>query len=145
MARGLRTLWYKRALLDVRRYGLFAWMLLSHKLCRWLMPWATMLAAAALVALAPGHRWGAIALAFGAVALLAAAIGWLWPEGRPMPRLISLPTYALSGTIAALAAWVSALGPGGTALWEPTRRGEPGAGAGHGLPDEPDVAGIQQL
>ncbi|HEV2671132.1 MAG TPA: glycosyltransferase [Gemmatimonadales bacterium] len=62
MARGLRTLWYKRALLDSRRYGLFAWMLCSHKLCRWLMPWATVLAAAALVVLAPPPpsrwRWG---------------------------------------------------------------------------------------
>jgi len=151
MARGLRTLWYKRALLDARRYGLFAWMLFSHKLCRWLMPWATVLGAAALLALAPGHRWGAVALALGGIALLAAAIGWLWPEGRgarPMPRLISLPTYALSGTIAALEAWVSALGPGGTALWEPTRRGGEGRGAAavrHRIPDEPHVAGIQQL
>ncbi|HEV2671133.1 MAG TPA: hypothetical protein VGU74_08585 [Gemmatimonadales bacterium] len=49
-----------------------------------------------------------------------------------MPRLISLPTYALIGNIAALEAWVTALGSRGTALWEPTRRGT-------------DVAGIQQL
>jgi len=145
MARGLRTLWYKRALLDARRYGLFAWMLFSHKLCRWLMPWATVLGAGAvvLVALAPGHRWGAGVLALGGIALLAAAIGWLWPEGRPMPRLISLPTYALSANIAALEAWVSALGPGGTSLWEPTRRGT--SAVGHGVPDGPDVARIQQL
>jgi hypothetical protein len=149
MARGLRTLWYKRALLDPRRYGLFAWMLFSHKLCRWLMPWATVLGTVAVVTLAPGHRWGAVALALGGIALLAAAIGWLWPEGpgHPMPRLISFPTYALSGTIAALEAWVSALGSGGTALWEPTRRGGGGGNAAvrHRIPDEPDVAGIQQL
>jgi len=64
-----------------------------------------------------------------------------------MPRLISLPTYALSGTIAALEAWVSALGSGGTALWEPTRRGGGRAAAvvARRIPDEPDVAGIQQL
>ena len=37
MARGLATLWYKRALLNGRRYGVFAFMLFSHKLCRWLV------------------------------------------------------------------------------------------------------------
>ncbi|HWC72394.1 MAG TPA: glycosyltransferase [Gemmatimonadales bacterium] len=136
MARGLRTLWYKRALLDTRRFGLFAWMLVSHKLCRWLLPWALLLAALALVILAPGHWWAATLLACGMVAALAALGGWLWPEGRAMPRVLSLPTYALSGTVAGALAWLSALGPGGTALWEPTRRG---------ATVKTDVAGIQQL
>ena len=37
MARGLETLWFKRQLLNPFRYGSFAWMLASHKLCRWLV------------------------------------------------------------------------------------------------------------
>ena len=44
-------------------------------------------------------------------------------EGRPLPRLIALPTYGVSSNIAALHAWFRALGKQGTALWEPTRRG----------------------
>jgi hypothetical protein len=123
MARGLRTLWHNRALLNLSRHGLFAWMLWSHKLCRWLTPWAVVLAAAALAALAPSHWWAAATLVFGGLALLLTAIGWMWPEARPLPRLISLPCYAVSGNIAALHAWIRALGKQGTALWEPTRRG----------------------
>jgi len=37
MARGLETLWFKRHLLNPFRHGDFALMLLSHKLCRWLV------------------------------------------------------------------------------------------------------------
>src|SRR5207245_7635393 len=48
MARGLRTLWHKRSLLSPRRHGVFAWMLWSHKVCRWLTPWMGLIAAAAL-------------------------------------------------------------------------------------------------
>jgi cellulose synthase/poly-beta-1,6-N-acetylglucosamine synthase-like glycosyltransferase len=123
MARGLRTLWYKRALLNPVRFGLFAWMLSSHKLSRWLVPWALVLGAVALAALAPRHWWSALALAGGGVAALVALIGWMRSEERPLPRLIALPTYAVTGTIAALQAWITALGGKGTALWEPTRRG----------------------
>src|SRR5437879_13251472 len=53
MARGLRTLWALRALLNPLRYGLFAWMLWSHKLCRWLVPWAALVALGAVGPLAP--------------------------------------------------------------------------------------------
>ena len=138
MARGLRTLWFKRALLNPLPTGkrLFAWMLWSHKLCRWLAPWALLLAAIALVALAASHWWAWAALVVGGAAVLAAAIGWMWPDGRALPRLIALPTYAVSSNIAALQAWLRALSGDGTALWEPTRRGQPKAR---------DVAGVRQL
>ena len=130
MARGLRTLWFKRTLLNPLHGGLFAWMLWSHKLCRWLVPWGgalgvALLAPFVLAALARGSWWAAAALAAGGATVLVAAIGWMWPEreGRPLPRLIALPIYAVSSNIAALHAWLRALGRTGTALWEPTRRG----------------------
>jgi len=123
MARGLRTLWYKRTLLNPRRHRLFAWMLWSHKLCRWFVPWMALSGAGALAWLAPAHWWAAASLALGGAAGLVSAIGWVWPEGRPLPPLIALPAYAVSGNIAALHAWIRALGGQGTALWEPTRRG----------------------
>ncbi|HEV2748978.1 MAG TPA: glycosyltransferase [Gemmatimonadales bacterium] len=128
MARGLRTLWYMRALLNPARYGGFAWSLASHKLCRWLVPWSLAGAVAALVALAIGGEsaWPAATLvAIGSVALIA-LVGWTWPDGRPLPRLVALPAYLVSGTIAALHAWVLALRGDRTAVWEPTRRGDRG-------------------
>jgi len=123
IARGLRTLWYMRALLNPRRYGVFAWMLWSHKIARWLVPWMAVLAGVALAVLAPGNAWAGLAIAGGAAALLVAAIGWLWPEGRPLPRPVSMLAYGVSGNIAALRAWLTAMGRQHTALWEPTRRG----------------------
>jgi cellulose synthase/poly-beta-1,6-N-acetylglucosamine synthase-like glycosyltransferase len=123
MARGLRTLWHKRALLNPRRHGLFAWMLWSHKLCRWLVPLTFVPMAVALVALAPGRWWAAATLALGVAATLVTAIGWVWPERRRLPRFIALPAYAVSGNVAALQAWIRALQGQGTAVWEPTRRG----------------------
>ena len=123
MARGLRTLWYKRSLLNPGRHGLFAWMLWSHKLCRWLVPLTFLSTALVLVALAPGHWWAAATLALCGAAALVTAIGWVWPEGRRLPRSIAWPTYAVTGNIAAIQAWIRALRGQGTAVWEPTRRG----------------------
>ena len=130
MARGLRTLWHKRALLNPARHGRFAWMLWSHKLCRWLAPWSIILAAAALAALAPMHWWAGAVLVLGGVAVFVTAIGWMWPEGRSLPRPIALPSYAVGSNIAGLHAWFRALGNQGTALWEPTRRGTTSRTAG---------------
>jgi cellulose synthase/poly-beta-1,6-N-acetylglucosamine synthase-like glycosyltransferase len=123
MARGLRTLWYKRALLGPVRYGLFAWMLWSHKLCRWLVPCVALPMTAALVWLMPRDWWAGAALALGGIAALATVFGWLWPEAKPLPRVIALPAYAVSGNLAALHAWVRAVLGRATAVWEPTRRG----------------------
>src|SRR5437773_1115042 len=126
MARGLRTLWALRALLNPLRYGVFAWMLWSHKVCRWLVPGAVLVALGAVGSLAPGTPWARAALgaACGGVAL--AGVGGWWAarrEGRPVPRCFALPAYAVSGNIAALHAWLLALSGVGTAVWEPTRRG----------------------
>jgi glycosyltransferase involved in cell wall biosynthesis len=52
MARGLRTLFYHRALMNPLRYGGFALMLISHKLLRWLPYLLAPIAYAALCVLA---------------------------------------------------------------------------------------------
>lgn len=122
MARGLRTLWAMHALLNPLRHGCFAWMLFSHKLCRWLMPWAFVVALGSLALLSPGAPWARVALGLGAAAAALAVGGSLWSDERPMPRLLALPAYAMAGTLAGLHAWVRALTGAGTSIWEPTRR-----------------------
>ena len=109
MARGLRTLWAKRALLNPLRYGLFAWMLVSHKLCRWLVPWAALAALSGLAALGTGAPWAWLAYAAATAVGILAVAGWLWPEGKRLPRVFALPAYAVGGLVAGLHAWLRAL------------------------------------
>lgn len=120
MVRGMRTLAAHAGLLNPFRHGLFAWMLWSHKLARWALPWAGLAALGALVALAPHAAWARVALALCAALPVAAAVAW-WRDGR-VPRALALPAWVALGTVAAIHAVVRALGAGQSAIWEPTRR-----------------------
>jgi len=123
ITRGLATLAHRRALLNPLRYGPFAWMLFSHKVCRWLVPWALVMALGALGALAVTSLLARIALA-GAVGLSTlAGIAWLRPAGEPMPRLLALPAYVAAGNLAVLQAWLRFWAGRSAPVWEPTRRG----------------------
>jgi len=122
MTRGLETLYYKRHLMNPVRYGRFAWMLISHKLVRWLLPPAFVVGGIGLVLLATRDARWAVLLGVGCVALVAAVVGWFWREGRPMPRVISLPSYFFWGVTAGLVAWSKALRGDLNPIWEPTRR-----------------------
>ncbi len=122
IARGLGTLLYKRSLLNPFRYGLFAWMLFSHKLCRWLVPLALVMALGAAGVLSVTEVWARWALAVAGGGLLLAGLGWGWPERPALPRSLAVPAYLLAGNIAALHAWGRALRGSGQPIWEPTRR-----------------------
>jgi hypothetical protein len=97
-------------------------MLFSHKVCRWLVPWAGVLALLGLAILATGVPWARWLLLAAAAGAALGAVGWLWPERRPMPRLVSLPAFALAANLAALVASIKAVRGQGSAVWEPTRR-----------------------
>ena len=122
ITRGLGTLLYKRALLNPLRTGLFAWMLFSHKVCRWLLPWALLLFVVALGTLALSSTWARAAFVAAGVVGLLAAIGWRWSERGRIPRLVALPAYVVAGNVAVLHAWLRVLGGRLAPVWEPTRR-----------------------
>ena len=123
ITRGIATLAHKRALLNPFRYGVFAWMLFSHKVCRWLVPCAAMLFLAALSALALTSWWALGLLVALGVAGALAGIAWAWPEGKSMPRLLGFPAYVVTGNLAVLHAWLRVLAGRPAPVWEPTRRG----------------------
>ncbi|MQA90956.1 MAG: glycosyltransferase [Gemmatimonas sp.] len=122
ITRGMRTLWYKRRLLDPARFGLFAWMLFSHKVCRWLVPWAGLAAVVGIVAASTTMEWAAWAsFGIGLGSVLAGA-GWLLKDRPRVPRLFSVPAFLLAGNAAAIHAGMRVLRGGQDAVWEPTRR-----------------------
>lgn len=125
--RGIGTLLHKRHLLNPFRYGLFAWMLVSHKCCRWLVPWAGVLAFGALSIAAVSEPWVRPIVAAGALLGVLAYIGWVWPEHPKTPRLLAVPAYLAAGNVAVLHAAVRALTGNQNPKWEPTRREAVGA------------------
>jgi cellulose synthase/poly-beta-1,6-N-acetylglucosamine synthase-like glycosyltransferase len=123
MARGLETLWQWRRMLNPMRYGLFAVMLLSHKLCRWLVYLSLPFAIAGLALLAPTSVVGASLLAaafvgtvLGGVALRRAG------DAEPMSRLSALFAFTLASVLAGVLAWIKVLRRQRSPMWEPTRR-----------------------
>ena len=122
MTRGLETLYFKRRLLNPFRYGTFAWMLCSHKLARWLVPWAVFAAVVSAVVLGWQVTWFRWVLASGVGMAALAVLGWWWPEEGRAPRFLSGPAYLLSSLVAGLNAWLNALRGDLQAMWEPTRR-----------------------
>ncbi len=122
MARGLATLWYERALLNPGRYGVFAYMLFSHKVCRWLVYPLLVPATVMLVVLARHGGLAAVALGGIVVAAAAGAVAVWWPIRRPPPRVLALCGYVPVSTAAGVLAWAMVLGRRGIPTWEPTRR-----------------------
>jgi cellulose synthase/poly-beta-1,6-N-acetylglucosamine synthase-like glycosyltransferase len=119
MARGLATLWYKRALLNPFRYGAFAFMLASHKLARWLVYAALPFAAIGVIALGTTGVPGAVLLGSSALGVALGAIGMRMK--RP-PKPIALFGFALASALAGVIAWRDALVRKRRPIWEPTRR-----------------------
>ena len=122
ISRGMETLYNTRQMMDPIRYGAFAWKLVSHKVCRWLVPLTGVPAAIVLVLLAWNHPWAAWLTLFCLVASSVAILGALWPEGKRMPRPISVVAFGVAANVAVVHAAVRLLRAREDKIWEPTRR-----------------------
>ncbi|HEX9394716.1 MAG TPA: glycosyltransferase [Gemmatimonadales bacterium] len=122
VARGLATLLVYRRLLNPLRYGVFAWMLASHKLSRWLAPVAAVAAAAALAWRAGAEPWARALLAAGVIVCVLALVGWMWRARRRLPQVLAVVTWGVAANMAVLYAWLRLLAGRRDAVWEPTRR-----------------------
>jgi cellulose synthase/poly-beta-1,6-N-acetylglucosamine synthase-like glycosyltransferase len=123
MSRGLETLFFKRHLLNPFRYRMFAIQLASHKLIRWLVPWAMVAIAISIASLAltgvPWARWASLGLGLSVAAGL---VGLFWARRGTPPALLSAAAYLVAGVVAGIHAWVNALRGELSPTWEPTRR-----------------------
>jgi hypothetical protein len=122
IARGMRTLWFKRQLLNPFRHPVFAWMLLSHKVARWALPWAALAALVGIAILAREIVWAGVLLTLAALVVALGLTGWALADRRQLPKILSAPAFLLAGNVAAAHAFLRVLGGTHDALWEPTRR-----------------------
>jgi hypothetical protein len=124
MARGLRTLFYLRDLMNPFRYGSFALMLISHKLLRWLPFLLTPISVIALGVLAlTAHVAALVVLSIAAVVILFGTIG-IRHRGIKASKPVALAGFIVAACSAGFLAWCDAIRRAPMATWEPTPRPE---------------------
>lgn len=131
MARGIRTLFYHRSLMNPFRYQGFALMLISHKLLRWL-PY--LLAPVSLLALGFLATQSPIALTLFTVLCLTLLLGTAGTRQSRWGRLrpIAAAGFLVAVFTAGFLAWWDVLRGAQMATWEPTPR--PDAGTARAMP-----------
>ena len=117
VARGLHVLAAHARMLNPLRHGLFAWQLASHKLCRWLVPFAMAVAGASDVFLASRSAFHRGTLLVQLTFYAAALAGLL----TRAPGL-RMPAFLLLANLGVLAAWLRFARGDRIATWSPSVR-----------------------
>src|SRR3954467_1797077 len=108
MARGLSTLFYHRGLMNPIRYGGFAFMLISHKLLRWVPYLLAPFAYAALCFLAVDSLGARVLLAIVSAGLLAGIAGIRKGSTGPA-RPVAVAGFIVAVFSAGFLAWCAAI------------------------------------
>jgi glycosyltransferase involved in cell wall biosynthesis len=116
VVRGIGVFAASVPMLNPLRYGLFAWQLASHKLCRWLAPWAMIGAFVTNAWLATESFWW-VAI-FGAQLGFYAAIA----GGGAGNRSLRIPYYFFVANLAILIAWLRYARGDRMVSWNPSER-----------------------
>jgi len=115
-------LFYHRALMNPLQYGGFAFMLISHKLLRWLPYLLAPIAYVALCVLAIESVSARVLLVILSGALLTGFVGIR--RRNLSARPVALAGFVVAVCSAGFLAWWEALRKTQMATWEPTRRPE---------------------
>jgi glycosyltransferase involved in cell wall biosynthesis len=116
VVRGIGVFGANVPMLNPFRYRLFAWQLASHKLCRWLVPWAMIAALATNVLLTSVSFW--YVAIFGAQLGFYAAVAGGWAGNRSL----RIPYYFFVANLAILIAWLRYARGERMVSWNPSER-----------------------
>jgi glycosyltransferase involved in cell wall biosynthesis len=117
VVRGIAVVAANASMLNPLRYGLFSWQLASHKLCRWLVPFAMLTAGISNAFLLSRSSFYGTTLLIQS-GFYAAALGGLW-TGAPLLRI---PTFLFLANLGVLTAWLRYARGDRIASWNPSER-----------------------
>jgi hypothetical protein len=107
--------------LSVRRHGMFAFQMISHKVVRYAVPAMLLLVLISNWFLVSDSRFYQAAAAFQIVFYLTALGGFVLEKFRRRPGVFGLPYYFVFGNVAIVAAFVKFLRGETHVVWDPMR------------------------
>ena len=116
VVRGIAVLHSNWRMLNPLRYGLFAWQLASHKVCRWLVPFGMLGALISNVFLIGESAWYGFTLSVQVAFYAAAAAGWTGAHA------LRIPMFFVVANLGVLAAWIRYAKGERIASWSPSQR-----------------------
>ena len=119
--RGISVFMRSLALVNPLRHSVFAWQLLSHKLCRWLVPFGMITAFVSNAMLAFASSWYAL-LCAGQVLFYGLAIGGVLLKPLLKWSLVRLPAFFLLVNASIFQAWIRYWSGERLVTWEPSKR-----------------------
>jgi hypothetical protein len=119
--RGISVFMRSWGLVNPLRYPIFAWQLLSHKLCRWVVPFAMVTALLSNAVLATTSTLYALVLV-GQVSFYGIALGGMLSKPLLKLSLVRLPSFFLLVNLSILQAWIRYWAGERLVAWEPSKR-----------------------
>ena len=119
--RGISVFMHSMPLINPFRYGLFAWQLVSHKLCRWLVPFAMILLLVGNLLLLGESPFYQAVLA-GQGLFYGMALAGIVFRHLSRSTLMKLPSFFVLVNLSILNAWVRYVRGQRIVLWEPSKR-----------------------
>ncbi|MEO5957334.1 MAG: glycosyltransferase family 2 protein [Nitrospiraceae bacterium] len=119
--RGISVFMKSLGLVNPMRYPFFAWQLVSHKLCRWLVPFAMLAALVSNAILTMGAGTYRLSFVLQSV-FYGVALGGLW--WRPLLRFpaVKLPAFFVLVNASIFKAWIRYWSGERLIVWEPSKR-----------------------
>jgi glycosyltransferase involved in cell wall biosynthesis len=119
--RGIAVLMRSLPMLNPFQYGMFAWQLFSHKLCRWLVPFAMIGAGISNAVLATQSSVYAMLLV-GQLLFYVTATAYALFHWMPKSSVLRLPSFFVLVNLSILDAWMRYFRGDRVFRWEPSKR-----------------------
>lgn len=121
VVRGISVFMRSLPILNPFRYGLFSWQLFSHKLCRWLVPFA-MIAVFISNAVLMSSSDFYLYLFILQCGFYAIGLGGLWINLRLVESVSKIPSFFLLANVSILNAWYRYARGERMVTWSPSER-----------------------